>query len=267
MPQIRHDLMPSTVGDAEWLVFTEAKSGGFVTDVPRNKVSEFDPRTAAELKIGGMRGGDRMSPAHHNYAPQYARYLKPFINRRVVLVEIGVLKGTGLAIWCDLFPTGRIIGLDIDLEHIRSNMDHLLQAGAFRRCKPELHVFDQFEDNKERLRSMIGRDKIDIVIDDGLHWNETILRSFRDFLPLMSESFVYIVEDNPAFHCEIASKYPYLIVRDFGELTVISERTLSKTIDWRMTQLVRFATRLPRRLARRLLNTLRRLLPADKISN
>jgi hypothetical protein len=92
MPQIRHDLMPSTVGDAEWLVFTEAKYGGFVTDVPVNKVSEFDPRTAADVN-SEMRGGDRMSPAHHNYAPQYARYLKPFINRRVVLVEIGILKG------------------------------------------------------------------------------------------------------------------------------------------------------------------------------
>lgn len=61
-----------------------------------------------------MIGGDRM--LHHGYAKKYAEYLLPFLNRvqPVTVLECGILRDTGIAIWCDLFQEGRIIGLDID---------------------------------------------------------------------------------------------------------------------------------------------------------
>jgi hypothetical protein len=39
----------SSPGTTEWLVRTEIKYGGIVTNVPRNKVSPKDPRTKAQL--------------------------------------------------------------------------------------------------------------------------------------------------------------------------------------------------------------------------
>ncbi len=69
-----------------------------------------------------MRGGDRMSPLRHNYGRYYEHALRPFVGREdVTLVELGILTGIGLAVWTDLFPHGRIIGLDIDLSHFAQN--------------------------------------------------------------------------------------------------------------------------------------------------
>jgi len=60
-----------------------------------------------------------MSPFRHGYGKCYAEFLKPLLmnleNQHITLVEIGILNGSGLAIWCDLFPRARVIGFDIDL--------------------------------------------------------------------------------------------------------------------------------------------------------
>ena len=63
-----------------------------------------------------MRGGDRM--LFNGYAKDYSRYLKSFdCDRRLIVAEFGILRGNGLAIWCDLFPNARVLGFDIDTSH------------------------------------------------------------------------------------------------------------------------------------------------------
>ena len=92
-----------------------------------------------------MTGGDRMF--HHGYAAVYAKHLQPFVGRRfdpLTVVEAGILRGSGLAMWSELFPRADIIGLDIDLSHVRENLPNLKECGAFPGREPELHVFDQF---------------------------------------------------------------------------------------------------------------------------
>lgn len=179
-------------GSRRWLIQREARYGGYVTGVPRQKVSERDSRTKAELAIGGMSGGDRM--LHHGYGETYARHLAPFIGRDdVVLAEVGILKGSGLAIWCDLFPDGEVHGFDIDLGHTRSNWSALKSAGAFAESEPRLHVFDQLGDNAELWAEWDKR--FDVVIDDGLHSEESILNTIDNFGPRLKDRFVYFIED------------------------------------------------------------------------
>jgi hypothetical protein len=63
-------------------------------------------------------GGDRMA-GMHQYAEHYAKELTRLLGRKpdgdLVIAEVGILKGTGLAVWCDLFPKAIVLGLDIDL--------------------------------------------------------------------------------------------------------------------------------------------------------
>lgn len=182
------------VGSRRWLVRREVRYGGIVTDVPRNRVSKFDPRSEAELQLGGMTGGDRM--LHHNYGPVYAKYLQPFIGRRgLTIVEIGVLKGSGLAIWCDLFPDSRVIGLDIDLDHFVESRAELTRRGAFSSNHPEVDVFDQLSDNTERVAQILKGSKVDIFIDDGLHSAVAIGNTLSAFDPHFSDDFIAFVED------------------------------------------------------------------------
>jgi hypothetical protein len=209
-------------GSKAWLISTEKKYGGYVTGVPRGRVGAKDTRSVEEIRAGGMTGGDRMSSAHHGYAGVYEQYLRPFLGKPgVVVAEVGILKGTGLAIWSELFPDGRIIGLDIDLGNIRANMDNLKSHGAFSSGNLELHEYDQFVDNREMLAGILIGAKIDIFIDDGLHTPETIFRTFESMHSHLAEQFVYFIEDNATIHEEFRKMVPQYRVDHQGEMTVI----------------------------------------------
>jgi len=212
-------------GTAKWLIGTEMKYGGMITNVPRNKVSPHDPRTKTQLKQGGMVGGDRMY--HHCYAKDYARYLLPFINstKTVTLAEFGILKGSGLAIWCDLFKKGAILGFDIDLDHFRKNLKYLKQLGAFKYNQPHIYELDQFVNNIKYLGQILKNRKLDICIDDGFHADQTILKTLKNTMPYLSDDFVYFIEDNQSVHKKISMIYPNLKVDSQGWLTILSRKT------------------------------------------
>lgn len=219
-------------GTEKWLVLEETHYGGFVKDVPRNVVSSKDPRSPEQLlSQGGMRGGDRMSNLYHGYVRMYAKYLSSFVQDQgpIVLAEIGILKGTGLAIWSDLFGKGRILGFDIYLGHIRQNMKFLKERGAFKNGDPELHEFDQFQDNEKLLSGILHGDKLNICIDDGVHTNEAIITTLQSVIPHLAEKFVYFIEDNKSVHKELRVLYPNLKVDSFGQFTVISPPSSSNS--------------------------------------
>lgn len=155
MVELPYRYKKAPFGSADWLARTEITYGGYVTGVERRKVSAQDGRNKEELAFGGMTGGDRM--LHHGYGPIYARYLAPFLGQSgMTVAEFGILKGTGLAIWCDLFPTARIIGFDIDLGHFKDNRAALERRGAFKQNTPEIYEFDQLTPNVERLAKALG---------------------------------------------------------------------------------------------------------------
>lgn len=213
--------MPSK-GSADWLALCELKMGGFQKNVKRNKVSDKDTRTPEQISIGGMTGGDRM--IHHNYTKVYERYLSSFINKidNPRILECGVLKGTGLAVWSMLFPTAHLIGLDIDLDHIKSNLDFLKSKGAFKYNKLSLLNFDQFAPDTKELEDLLGPKKIDIIIDDGFHSEDTILNTLRALKPFFAENFVYFAEDNATVFSKIKKQFPEFTVDSFGQMTVIT---------------------------------------------
>lgn len=210
------------------LISKEIKYGGFVTNIPRHKVSKYDPRSKKEIKQGGMTGGDRM--LHHGYARYYSQYLQTFLNKKHLnIIEFGILKGSGLAIWCDIFEKARIYGMDIDLNHIKKNMAALRQAGAFKSNSPILHVYDQYVNNLSFLRKVLGNNKVDICIDDGPHTDMSILRTLNDVQHLLSKDSVYFIEDNPTVYKLIRKQFPKFHVRNYGNLTILTKLDLHKT--------------------------------------
>lgn len=211
-------------GSSEWLISTEIKFGGKVQGVRRKKVSPHDTRSKEDLKSGGMVGGDRMF--HHGYAEKYSEYLLPIARKKdpITLVEVGILKGNGLAIWCELFQNSRIIGFDIDLNHFMENKANLERKGAFKHVFPELYEFDQFLDNAEMVESILKGNKLDVCIDDGFHSEETVLMTLKSLYPHLSSDFVYFIEDNDKVHTKIREAYQDLNVDSSGELTILSRK-------------------------------------------
>lgn len=161
---------------AEWLVDAEHRYGGYV-------------------EMAHANGGDRM--AVHGYAQAYADTINAYTERHgwdLTLVEVGVLRGTGLAIWCDLFP--RVYGLDIRPEVFHDYRDELVRAGAFSGCEPVVAYFDQARATPRGVAELV-RGPVHIVIDDGSHHDMHTLRTLEAFRPHLADEFLYFVEDSP----------------------------------------------------------------------
>lgn len=200
-------------GSPEWLTLTELLYGGFQQGGALNNQCQ---------------GGDRMSPHHHDYAPDYALFLQPWLHFSypLTLIEVGILNGNGLALWCDLFSQARIIGLDINLDNFHANLSNLKRLGAFSRNTPEVHHFDQLNPMQmmSTLKRVLSSSTADIVIDDGCHSLESIQNTFQAFLPFLSHRFSYFIEDSRETCAHMKKLHPAFrwIPRD--ELTIAQPR-------------------------------------------
>lgn len=204
------------------LIELESLYGGFIKNVPRKKVSPLDHRTTAEINRGGMTGGDRMSPNYHNYGPIYEKYLQKFDqNEELTIVEVGILKGSGLAIWSTLFPNSKIIGLDIDPSLALSNLNFLKQKGA-NIDNIEIHEFDQLIDFSGQLKDILNNERIDIMIDDGLHSDLAILNTIERILPFLNDNFTYFIEDNNTAYKTICHRFNELTAENYNLMTVLT---------------------------------------------
>lgn len=199
----------------EILLKLEQHYGG-VVKAPMRKKSPLDQRPNKEIGTAVLVGGDRM--AGPNYAKAYAKYLPDHLE---VLVELGVFKGTGLAIWCTLFTDAKIVGLDIDPEHF--DEEGLREKGAFMWNEPEVHRFDKFQDNSAFYQTL---PPIDVMIDDSAHDSESILFAFANVLPFLREGFVYFVEDNAEVEELLRQKYPSFFIERSGGIIVIKQEHL-----------------------------------------
>lgn len=211
--------------------------GNITTGIATPTTSPNDPRPHHEI-ARGMFDGHRMQPREssekaHNYAPAYAKELGEFKSEpstlesrsRLTIVELGILRGIGLAIWCDLFPNARVIGLDVDLSHYLGNVRALEERGAFKNNKPDVFEFDELaspDANQRQIAFALGRSRIDIMIDDALHRESCIMKAMQEFMPFMAPRFLYFVEDNFRVHVPIKRAFPKLAVRTYEELTVVS---------------------------------------------
>ena len=211
-------------GSSEWLCLQELIMGGYTNNVPRVKISRKDPRSSIVVKTGGMIGGDRM--IHHNYAPIYEKYLKKFLNKKPSIIEVGILKGTGLAIWSKLFPLSELVGLDIDLSHFKTNYKRLKKFGAFAYKKPKSFEFDQFNPKDSQLTKFLKKKNFEIIIDDGFHSNEAAISTFEYLEQFLSKDFVYFIEDNRTVITKMKKLYPKYKFLSYGEMTVVLKKSI-----------------------------------------
>jgi len=196
-------------------------AGGVNLKLRPARPSPHDTQPNPKSVFDGHRMQSDGDPRVHNYAPTYAANL-PDSESRITLVELGILRGVGLAIWCDLFPNARVIGLDVDTSHFRDNEADLLRRGAFKKNKPEVIEFDELApDAGARLKAALAGSAIDVFIDDALHYDAAILKIMAAVMPLMAKGGIYFVEDNVKVHKAIRKAYPRLAVESMSEMTVI----------------------------------------------
>lgn len=216
-----------SLSDPEYLQLLELKYGGYVTDV----VATIKSTDVSRIYGGNCTGGDRMNVFLHNYSDKYSQYLEPLRHSKktIHLLEVGILKGTGLAVWDEYFENKKIYGFDYDLGNFEQNKNHLLELGAFSKELPTLKFFDQFANNSKTLEETFGSHKLDVVIDDAYHSDETIINTFNELQQYLNETFVYFIEDNRSAWRKLQTKYPkYNFDYNDNELTVVTMKGQSK---------------------------------------
>lgn len=119
--------------------------------------------------IGKKYNTDKCSN-HHNYLNKYQKYLPFLRNAKIKILEIGVLNGSSLNMWSEYFYNAEIIGLDINKECLQYNKD-----------KIAIEIGNQNDENF--LNYIVDKYKnFDLMIDDGSHINDDVLKTFNSLL-------------------------------------------------------------------------------------
>lgn len=152
-----------------------------VRDLASRGLGPEAPRRRTLDEIGLAHGTDKSSRIH-DYLRVYDRTLAHLRDEDLQMLEIGVHKGSSLAMWAEYFPRARVVGFDLD-----------------PRCK-------RFE--TRRISVVVGNQgdpqAIDglattldpmLVVDDGSHrWSHQI-DTFRSLWPVVRPGGYFIVED------------------------------------------------------------------------
>jgi demethylmacrocin O-methyltransferase len=125
----------------------------------------------------------------HWYTQHYEHYFRPLKNQSLTVLEIGVggyesssIGGESLRMWKAYFRKSQIVGID------------LYDKTSLREARMDVRQCDQT--NSESLRSLSNEyGGFDIVIDDGSHLNDHVIKSFQVLFPLMRANGIYVVED------------------------------------------------------------------------
>jgi glycosyltransferase involved in cell wall biosynthesis len=122
----------------------------------------------------------------HGYTRLYDRQLAHFRDKKVKVLEIGVLRGASLLLWKDAFPRGRIYGIDK-----RTAVWKPWLAGEKR-----IKVFVGHQENLTFLKEkVIPSGPFDVIIDDGGHRPEQQIATFKALWPHVAEGGQFVIED------------------------------------------------------------------------
>jgi cephalosporin hydroxylase len=119
----------------------------------------------------------KTSDKWESYFPVYDRIFSPYRDRNLSLLEIGIQNGGSLDIWAKYFANAsKIIGCDIDPS-----------CGKLRFSDNRISVLigDIISSSIFRKIESLSQ-KFEIIIDDGSHNSDDIIRAFLLYFPFVS---------------------------------------------------------------------------------
>lgn len=133
--------------------------------------------------------GTDKSTAHHGYCDTYERYFAPLRDEPITLLELGFggyhypdRGGAGAKMWAEYFQNGTIVTTDIYAKNTVGHNRIFFYQG------------DQ-TDGKFLLEVIARTHRPDIIVDDGGHQVDTVIKSFEILFPMLKPGGWYVVED------------------------------------------------------------------------
>ena len=128
----------------------------------------------------------------HSFTKIYEEYYGPLRDKKVRLLEIGVFKGASLRMWHDYFHKGLIYGMDDGSIGLGVTVESLKAVENDR-----ITVFIGDQRNRTHLKKFVGEhgSDFDIMVDDGLHYQEHQQVSLGYLFPHVKSGGLYVIED------------------------------------------------------------------------
>jgi len=120
----------------------------------------------------------------HSYLETYEKLFK---DKRLIsteIMEVGVLNGGSIKLWNDYFENASIYGLDI-----MDMRDSIQDIKYYPRIKLFLNT------NAYNINPQSFNKKFDIIIDDGDHQISNQILFIKNYLPILDEDGILIIED------------------------------------------------------------------------
>lgn len=150
--------------------------------------SLLSPFVAGDLnRLATIQGTDKWNT--HWYTPHYQTHFRHLRKKKLNILEIGVggyddpdQGGESLRMWKRYFPKSSIYSIDI---YDKSRLQ-----------EDRIQIFTGSQDDEAFLSDLFQRiGSLDIVIDDGSHVNEHVIKTFEILYPLLNNGGIYVIED------------------------------------------------------------------------
>ena len=137
-----------------------------------------------------------------SYFQVYEEIFKNYIGKKIIFVEVGVLGGGSLFMWKDYFgKDARIIGIDLNPE-----------AKKWEKHGFEIFIGSQSDEKFwTNFYNKVG--KIDILLDDGGHYNKQQIITLNSSVPNITDGGMIVVEDCHASYMSVfgnPSKFSFM---------------------------------------------------------
>ena len=134
----------------------------------------------------------------HNYLIAYEKYTSPMRVFAKNILEIGVASGESMGLWNEYFINANIHGIDITPE-----LNGILEKPFRDTSKIQFHIGKQ-QDVKflKTVVDSIGA-PLDLIIDDGGHVPEQMIKSVMFLQNYLSPEGYYILEDIWVTTCDV----------------------------------------------------------------
>lgn len=138
----------------------------------------------------------------HGYTKFYLKYFNRIRKKKLNILEVGSFSGASAAAFSKFFFNSNIYCLDINISNFKYKSKKIkvfgLDATNLKNIKTFLNKIDA--DQKNGF--------FDIIIDDGSHRLEDILKVFKLFFQYLKSNGFYVIEDfkHPNFYKHLNSK-------------------------------------------------------------
>ncbi len=149
---------------------------------------------------------------YHNFWGFYESHFSKIKNKKINILEIGILNGESLKLLKNYFGKSNIYGIDIN--KIELNEDRIK---TYQMSQVD---FEAFEKNFENI-------KFDVIIDDGSHMTKHQIDSFTYlFKNKLNNGGLYIIED---LHTSFRREYVNTDITAFELVKNINDKEFLKT--------------------------------------